>query len=570
MTDNKILFCKIFLSQKCLFIRKYCVFLQKIRQMLMRNKQWKIPHTFTIVLVMVLLSAALTWALPGGAYERETIVFSDGGIREAVIPGSYHKVGRDPQTWQFFSSFYDGFVKTAHIIVFIFMVGGAFWIVNATGAVKKGVERFLCKVSLLKEKQLFRHVNVNFIVISLIMVMFSLFGAVFGMSEETLAFMVVFVPLSISMGYDSLVGMGMCYLAAHAGFAGGMLNPFTIGIAQGLAGLPAFSGLGYRFICWIVFTLAAIVFVLWYARRVARNPQSSPMYEADAYWRGNMTENETDKEDRSAGVTAYAVFVLLLALGVFLSIREPLSVISLSHTSFRIPWIPFCTLLFLMLGFPALQKDVRYFVLDMLLVTLLALVIGVLSYAWYIREIAALFFALGLLSGLVCSYKPDKVVRLFLEGCGDMLNAALVVGLAGGILVMLEEGHIVDTMLYGMSQLMDGAGRAGSAAGMYLFQNALNLVIPSGSAKAALTVPIMAPFADLLGISRQTMVLAFQFGDGITNMITPASGVLIGCLGVARIPYSLWMKWIYKWILFLLLLGFLLLLPTLYFTIAGF
>ena len=143
-------------------------------------------------------------------------------------------------------------------------------------------------------------------------------------------------------------------------------------------------------------------------------------------------------------------------------------------------------------------------------------------------------------------------------------------GLAGGIIVMLENGHIIDTLLYGMARAMEGTGRVGSAAGMYLFQNALNLVIPSGSAKAALTIPIMAPFADLLEISRQTMVLAFQFGDGITNMITPASGVLIGCLGVARIPYSLWMKWIFKWILCLLLIGFLLLLPTLFIPMAGF
>ena len=535
-----------------------------------KKKKLGIPHTFTIVLVMVLFAAAMTWVLPGGMFERETVVLPDGGLRDAVVPDSYHRVGREPQTWQFFSACYDGFVKTAHIIVFIFMVGGAFWILNATGAVRKGVEGFLHKISLLGNRRMFRKINVNYIVIALIMVMFSLFGAVFGMSEETLAFMAVFVPLSISMGYDSLVGMGMCYLAAHVGFAGGMLNPFTIGIAQGLAGLPAFSGLGYRFVCWITLTVAAIVFVLWYARRISRDPQASPMYNADAYWRGHLAEEEDGGEEHSSGVMAYVVFGLLVALGVFLSIREPLSVVTLSHSSFRIPWVPFCTLLFLLLGIPALNRDVRYFVLDLLLVTLLALVIGVLSYGWYIREIAALFFALGLLSGLVCSYRPDRVVRLFLEGCSDMMNAALVVGLAGGILVMLEKGHIIDTLLYGMSQLMDGAGRAGSAAGMYLFQNALNLVIPSGSAKAALTVPIMAPFADLLEISRQTMVLAFQFGDGITNMVTPASGVLIGCLGVARIPYSLWMKWIFKWILFLLVVGFILLLPTLFFPISGF
>ena len=537
----------------------------------MGDKQWRIPHTFTIVLIVVLAAAALTWVLPGGMFERETVPVAGSGLREVVVPGSYHRVERQAQTWQFFSAFYDGFVKTAGIIVFIFMVGGAFWIVNATGSIGKGVQAFLQRVERLKGRRLFRHMNVNFLIISLIMVMFSLFGAIFGMSEETLAFMVIFVPLAISMGYDSLVGMGMCYLAAHVGFAGGMLNPFTIGIAQGLAGLPPFSGLAYRMVCWGVFTLAGILFVWLYARRVARNPQSSPMYAADSYWRQHLTEGVKDDGDvHPSGVAAYVLFFLLAALGVFLSFREPLSTVTFSNSVLRIPWIPFCTLLFLLSGFPALLKDVRFFVLEMLLMTLLALVVGVLSYNWYIREIAALFFAMGLLSGIACSYRLDRIMRLFLEGCGDMLNAALVVGLAGGIIVMLQDGHVIDTMLYGMSRLMDGAGRAASAAGMYLFQNALNLVIPSGSAKAALTIPIMAPFADLLEISRQTMVLAFQFGDGITNMITPASGVLIGCLGVARVPYAVWIKWIYKWILLLLVVGFLLLLPTLFFPIAGF
>ncbi|MBO7465079.1 MAG: YfcC family protein, partial [Bacteroidales bacterium] len=212
----------------------------------MGDKQWRIPHTFTIVLIVVLAAAALTWVLPGGMFERETVPVAGSGLREVVVPGSYHRVERQAQTWQFFSAFYDGFVKTAGIIVFIFMVGGAFWIVNATGSIGKGVQAFLQRVERLKGRRLFRHMNVNFLIISLIMVMFSLFGAIFGMSEETLAFMVIFVPLAISMGYDSLVGMGMCYLAAHVGFAGGMLNPFTIGIAQGLAGLPPFSGLAYR------------------------------------------------------------------------------------------------------------------------------------------------------------------------------------------------------------------------------------------------------------------------------------------------------------------------------------
>jgi uncharacterized ion transporter superfamily protein YfcC len=164
------------------------------------------------------------------------------------------------------------------------MIGGAFWVLNSTNAINIGIFSFLRSTEKLQKNRLFKKINVNNIVITLIMIMFSLFGAVFGMSEETIAFIIIFVPLAISMGYDSVTGVLMCYVAAHVGFAGAMLNPFTIGIAQGLSGLPTFSGLEYRALCWIVFTIIAIVFTLWYARRVRKNPKKSFMYELDSFF----------------------------------------------------------------------------------------------------------------------------------------------------------------------------------------------------------------------------------------------------------------------------------------------
>ncbi len=536
----------------------------------MKKGKSGIPHTFTIVFFVILVAALLTWLLPGGEFVRTSVEVPGSGTREVVVPGSYHSVGHQWQTWQVFSSLYDGFVRTSHIIVFIFMIGGSFWIVNHTRAVEVGVSSFLSSVSRWQQKKLFRNFRADSLIIILIMLMFSLFGAVFGMSEETLAFMAVFVPLAVSMGYDSLVGMGMCYLAAHVGFAGGMLNPFTIGIAQGLAELPAFSGLGYRFLCWGIFTAAGIFFVLRYASRLRKNPRLSPMYEADAYWRERLSGKEDSEMVKPAGPFAWAVFAAVFLTGILLSFAFPMTEISLSQSVCRLPLVPVCTGLFLLSAVPALKKNVQLFIMDLLLTTILALVVGVLGYGWYIREIAALFLALGILSGIAYRCSLDAIMRLFLEGCKDMLTAALVVGLAGGIIVILQDGKVIDTMLYAMSEAVSGAGRVVSVGGMYLFQNGLNLAIPSGSAKAALTIPIMAPFSDLLDISRQTMVLAFQFGDGITNMVTPASGVLVGCLGVAKVPYSVWMKWIGRWIILLFVIGFLLLLPTLYFPISGF
>jgi uncharacterized ion transporter superfamily protein YfcC len=185
-------------------------------------------------------------------------------------------------------------------------------------------------------------------------------------------------------------------------------------------------------------------------------------------------------------------------------------------------------------------------------------------------EIATLFFAMGIFSGIAMGYDDNKTVKYFLEGVGDIISAALVVGLAGGIIVILEEGMVIDTILYGMSKAMRGVGDVGAVGIMYIIQNIINIVIPSGSAKAALTMPIMAPFSDLIGISRQATVMAFQFGDGFTNMITPTSGVLIGVLGVAKIPYDKWVKWITPLIVILILLGFLLLIPTVTMKLNGF
>ena len=466
----------------------------------------KIPHTFTIVFALIVLAAVLTWFVPAGEYVRHEV---DG--REVVVNDSYHRVDAAPQTWQVFSALFNGFCDKADIIVFILMVGGAFWILNNSHAIDVGVMAFLRQVKKLNRYGWLRRIGVENIIIVLVMLMFSVFGAVFGMSEETIAFVVVFIPLAIQMGYDSIVGLCMCYMAAHIGFAGAILNPFTIGIAQGIAGLPLFSGLEYRLFCWAVLTLIGIVFVLWYAHRVKVKPERSPVYRLDDYWR----QRQADSADAR------------------LTTRQAL-------------------------------------ILALLLATIVALVVGVLALGWYIAEIAALFFAMGIIAGLLDRQNADSIARLFLEGCKDILSAALVVGLASGIIFILRDGKVIDTILYALTRSLAQTGDVASVGVMYAFQTLLNVVMPSGSAKAALTMPIMAQFADLIEVSRQTTVLAFQFGDGFTNMLTPTSGVLIGCLGVARIPYGVWLKWVWKFILALIVVGFLLLLPTLFMTLPGF
>lgn len=470
----------------------------------------RIPHTFTIVFALIVFAAVLTWVVPAGEFVRETIDVN-GSSREVVVNNSFHYTERAPQTWQIFSALFNGFVDKADIIIFILMVGGAFWILNNSHAIDVGVMAFLRWVKRLSRYKIIKKLGVENIIITLVMLLFSLFGAVFGMSEETIAFVVVFIPLAIQMGYDSIVGVCMCYVAAHVGFAGAMLNPFTIGIAQGIADLPLFSGLEYRLFCWVVLTIVGIAFVLWYARRVKARPESSPVYKLDDYWRSRM---ESSEESR-------------------LTVRQIL-------------------------------------ILVLFFVTIVTLVVGVLKFGWYIEEISALFLAMGILAGIIDRQGADDIAKLFLAGCKDILSAALVVGLASGIIFILKDGCVIDTILYGLTRSLAQVGDVVSLGAMYVFQTLLNIVMPSGSAKAALTMPIMAQFADLIDVSRQTTVLAFQFGDGFTNMLTPTSGVLIGVLGMARIPYGTWLKWVWKFIVALILLGFLLMLPTLWLNLPGF
>ena len=439
----------------------------------------KVPNTYVIIFALLVLCAVATWFVPGGQYLRA----DDGTV-------SYQSVDAVPQTWQVFTAIYHGFVKQAGIIIFILVVGGAFWLLNATGAVNAGIGRFIARVGK-RDKW----------VLVALTLLFSLGGAVFGMSEETIPFVGMVVPLMLSMGYDAFMGMLIVYVASNVGFSSAFLNPFTVGIAQGMADLPLFSGLGYRVFCWLLLTVLLVVFVLIYAARTRK------------------------KADVTLAATQ--------------PVPEPLT---------------------------GRQKAI----LTVLGVTVIMLVVGVTQWEWYLPEITGLFLVMGLICGFIAGFSGNRIAEEFMSGAKDILSAALVVGFASGIIVILQEGRVVDSILHAMQEGLDGTGPMASLSAMYGIQAVINFLIPSASAKAAITIPIMAPFADMVGVSRQAMVLAFQFGDGFTNMLTPTSGVLMAALAMARIPYAQWVKWIWKGTLALLAIGLLLLLATVLFPIPEF
>lgn len=530
--------------------------------------KFSIPHNLVIVFSIVIIAAVLTWIIPGGRYDRETVTVN-GVERSVIVNGSFHYIDSQPQTWQIFSAFYKGFINMSHIIVFILMIGGAFWIMNETKAIDVGIFSFLGFTRKMEKYSLVKLLGVNNIVITLIMTLFSFFGAIFGMAEETIAFAVIFVPLAISMGYDSLVGVALCYFAAHIGFAGAILNPFTVGIAQGLASVPLFTGIEYRIVAWIIITTAGIAAVVLYAARIKRDPKRSPMYDADSYWRekGNSHIEDTRYHTPlSAWVTAFLTGVVLTIFAV----KYPVTTLRVGLSDISAPLLPVLAGLYFISSFITLRKSIHFFVLNILAFTMIYLVIGVLGFEWYIMEIAALFLAMGIVTGFASAKKPGEITKLFIEGVRDIVSASLVVGFAGGIIAILTDGQIIDTVLNSLSGALEGAGKVAAITIMYGFQSLLNLVITSGSAKAALTIPIMAEFSDIIGLSRQATIVAFQFGAGFTDMIAPTSGVLIGVLGMARIPYVKWLKWIMPILLILIFIGFLLLIPTVTMKLNGF
>jgi uncharacterized ion transporter superfamily protein YfcC len=530
--------------------------------------KFKVPHNLVIVFSIIIVSAVLTWIIPGGKFDRQTVQVN-GIERSVIVNGSFHYVESQPQTWQIFSAFYKGFINMSHIIVFILMIGGAFWILNETKSIDVGIFSFLGFTRRMERFSLVKMLGVNNIIISLTMLIFSFFGAIYGMAEETIAFSVIFVPLSISMGYDSIVGIALCYFAAHIGFAGAILNPFTVGIAQGLASVPLYTGIEYRTLCWIIITFAGIMFVLWYAAKIRKNPRKSIMYEADEYWR-KKGNSHIEEIKYSTPPSAWIVALLTGIVLVVFAVKYPVTQLAVGLSKVSAPILPVTAGLYFILSYVSLKKSIHFFVLNILGFTMVYLVIGVLGYEWYIMEIAALFLAMGLVTGLAAGKKPGETARLFVEGVKDIVSASLVVGFAGGIIAILTDGQIIDTVLNSLSGSLKGSGQMSSIGIMYGFQSLLNLIITSGSAKAALTIPIMAEFSDIVGLTRQATIMAFQFGAGFTDMIAPTSGVLIGVLGMARIPYAKWLRWIAPILLILIVLGFLLLIPTVTMKLNGF
>lgn len=428
-------------------------------------------NTLVMIYAVVIAVAIMTWLVPGGEYQRIT---QDG--RTLVVPGSFAQVVNQPQgIGAVLVAPVRGFVEAASIIAFLFVIGGAFGTVQATGAVTASIQRL--------GERFATHPRLRVLFIPVTMTIFSLGGSIFGMCEETIPFVVIFIPLAISLGYDSIVGTAIPFLGAAAGFAGSTLNPFTIGIAQSIAELPMYSGLEFRVLIWFLSTISVIVFVMRYGASIRKDPSRSPVADLD----------------RARAIAPSAG--------------------------------------------PAVMTRRHAAVLVVFLASIIVLVVGILEFQWYINEIAAVFLAMGIVSGFVGGLSVDSMTDAFKAGARDMVGVALIIGCARAILVVAQDGKVLDVMLYSLAAVITQLHPVVAAQAMFVTQGIINFFVHSGSGQAALTMPIMAPLADVVGITRQTAVLAFQFGEGWINPVLPTSGVTMGVLGLAGISWDRWFRW---------------------------
>jgi uncharacterized ion transporter superfamily protein YfcC len=452
------------------------------------------PHTLVVVMALVIVVLAASWLIPSGEYQRVRVGTSEGS-RLVTVAGTYRQVEKvylGPQ--MVLESPIKGFMDGALLICFLLMIGGSFAIFQETGAVEFGIQKFAHAITQRPHLEVF--------LIPALMTVFSLAGSIFGMSEEVIPFIIIFIPLARQLGYDSIVGVSIPFLGAAAGFAAAFFNPFTVGIAQSIAGIPLYSGLGYRLVTWVVGTAVMIAYVMWYARKVKKNPAVSPVRDIDAE-------------------------------------REAVVARDMSTAA----W------------------DIRHVVtLSLFVFSMVLLVVGVLKWQWYIDQIAVLFLGMGIVLGFAGGLGPSRIARTFVTGAKDMVGVVFIVACARALLVIAQEAKVLDTMLFAASGTLTVLPVGVIGQVMFLVQCVINFFIHSGTAQAALTMPIMAPLADLVGITRQTAVYAYQLCEFV-NPILPTSAVTMGVLGAAKIPWERWARWFFPLMVILVVLSFLLLVP---------
>lgn len=443
---------------------------QKTQETQDSQKKSRFPHVYILLSMLVILAFAATFVVPSGTFER---VKDPNTNRTVVQAGSYHIVEKQNLSiMDLPMSLVTGLQRSANIIFFVMLIGGSFQIITRTRIFDALTQLISDKVG-----------DKGTVAIPVIAIFFSILGFTMGASQEVMIFVPVGIAIARTLGFDAMVGVAMMQLGAMCGFTAGLFNPFNVGVAQGLASLPLYSGLWLRAICLVIFLAITIAYIVRYAVRVRANPEFS-------YCRA--------LEVQERGVAA------------------------------NVERVPFTgrhkvILLFIVAGFALLLWGIR-------------------EKGWFINEMSAVFFSIGVISGFIGGLRPNDIAEEFATGTKALTFGSLIIGFATALIVILEKGVILDTIVYGVFSMVSLLPGPLQVVGIYLSQIVINFFIISGTGQAAVVMPILVPLGDLLDISRQTLVLAFQLGDGFTNSFFPTSGTLMAVLSIAKIRYEDWVR----------------------------
>lgn len=443
----------------------------------------KVPDPYILIIGLIALSSLATYVIPAGKYKRETT-----GGTETVIPGTFHQIPQQPVSIpDFFLAVQRGLIDAASIVFFVILVGGALGIIRHTGALEAALAKIVVRLD--------KYENGNLLLL-VVPVLVGFMGGVIGSYEELIPFIPLMVMVALSLNYDAVVGCAIILLGARVGFATGPLNPFNVGVAQEIAGLPLFSGMWYRWIFWVILLSITIAYIYRYAAKVKEDPSRSYVSDID-YSDFELDTHPADIE----------------------------------------------------------FEQRHYYVLGLFLLAIIALVIGVIQFGWFINQIATLFLFTGIAIGLVYGMDSNSIVDQFIEGTSNIMYAALIIGFARGVVVVLRDGSILDTLIFALIQPLQQLPGPLAGALVVPLMSIVNFFIPSGSGQAAVVVPLLAPVADALSIPRQAIILAYQYGDGLTNTIIPTAGATMAMISLAEIPYGRWVAFAAKLVAIQLVVG---------------
>lgn len=447
----------------------------------------KIPHVFALLTGVILFSSVMTYILPSGEYEREELQIGSM-TRTVVVPGTYESYPKHVSVeGVLIGAAEEGTASPTSVVGFLSaiprgMEGAAdiIFFIFVIGGVF-GILSETGTINAAIQSLLNRFSGSGPLLTIIMIVTLAIGGSTLGMGEEFIPLVPVFLIVSKRLGYDRIYGMALVVLAAETGFAAATTNPFTVQIAQGIAEVPLGSGITFRLIFLVCCLVVALTHVLRYGARIKKDPSLS-----------YMPNDDFDVDP--AGVE----------LEVMTSARK---------------WI----LVFTGVIFVGILYMVQ-------------------TQGWWLAEMAGGFILIGFIAAYLGKLSVNDTTQAFIKGMEDMVVAALVVGFAKGIQVVLQDAQVMDTIIYSAAAMLQTFPKTVGAEGMLLFQTFLNFFIPSGSGQAAVTMPLMAPLADVLGLTRQTAIFAFTCGDGFSNTIIPTSGLLMAMLGLAGIPYEKWLR----------------------------